>query len=126
MDRLTKTAHFLPFRVGQSTESLAEMYMKEIVRLHGVPSTIVSDRDTRFRSHFWDSLQQSLGTRLKFSSPYCRHLLMQSIFSDKFIYELRPILVFGLILAKMNIELFTRIVQGLILAKLNTSPKSQT
>ena len=50
VDRLTKSAHFLPFRVGQSTEVLAEKYIKEIVRLHGVPSTIVSDRDTRFRS----------------------------------------------------------------------------
>jgi transposase InsO family protein len=70
VDRLTKSAHFLPFRVGQSTEQLADMYMREIVRLHGVPASIVSDRDTRFRSHFWDSLQETLGTRLKFSSPY--------------------------------------------------------
>ena len=44
--------------------------MRETMRLHGVPASIVSDRDTRFRSHFWDSLQESLGTRLKFSSPY--------------------------------------------------------
>ena len=44
--------------------------MKEVVRLHGVPSSIVSDRDTRFRSHFWESLQDSLGTRLKFTTPY--------------------------------------------------------
>ena len=52
VDRLTKSAHFLPFRVGQSTEVLADKYMKEIVRLHGIPVSIVSDRDTRFRSHF--------------------------------------------------------------------------
>ena len=48
VDRLTKSAHFIPFRVGQSTEILAERYMQEIVRLHGVPVSIVSDRDTRF------------------------------------------------------------------------------
>ena len=45
VDRLTKAAHFLPFRVGQSTEVLADKYMKEIIRLHGVPVSIVSDRD---------------------------------------------------------------------------------
>jgi len=51
VDRLTKSAHFIPFRVGQSTETLAERYMQEIVRLHRVPVSIVSDRDTRFLSH---------------------------------------------------------------------------
>ena len=63
VDRLTKSAHFIPFRVGQSTELLADKYLREIVRLHGIPSSIVSDRDTRFRSHFWESLQKSLGTK---------------------------------------------------------------
>ena len=70
VNRLTKSAHFIPFRVGQSTKILADKYMREIVRLHGVPVSIVSDRDTRFRSHFWESLQESLGTRLKFSTSY--------------------------------------------------------
>ena len=46
VDRLTKSAHFIPFSVGQSTESLAERYMQEVVRLHGVPVNIVSDRDS--------------------------------------------------------------------------------
>ena len=46
IDCLTKLAHFLPFRVGQSTEVLADKYIKEIVRLHEVPVSIVSDRDT--------------------------------------------------------------------------------
>ena len=70
MDRLTKSTHFIPFRLGQSTELLAKKYMQEVVRLHGVPVSIVSDRDTRFLSHFWRSLQESLGTRLKFSTTY--------------------------------------------------------
>ena len=56
VDRLTKSAHFIPFRLGQSTELLAEKYMQEVVRLHGVPVSIVSDRDTRFLSHFWRSI----------------------------------------------------------------------
>jgi len=70
VDRLTKSAHFIPFRLGQSIELLAEKYIHEVVRLHGVPVTILSDRDTRFLSHFWRSLQKSLGTRLKFSTSY--------------------------------------------------------
>ena len=56
VDRLTKSAHFIPFRVGQSTEMLADKYLREVVRLHGVPASIVSDRDTRFHSHFWNRL----------------------------------------------------------------------
>jgi len=67
---VTKSAYFIPFRVGQSTEALAEKYMQEIVRLDGVPVSIVSDRDTRFVSHFWDSLQRSLGSKLKFSTAF--------------------------------------------------------
>jgi len=70
MDHLTKSAHFIPFRMGQSTELLAEKYMQEVVRLHGVLISIVFDKDTRFLSHFWRSLQESLGTHLKFSTTY--------------------------------------------------------
>ena len=70
VDRLTKIAHFIPFRVGQATETLAERYMQEIVKLHGVPVSIVLDHDTRFLSHFWQSLLASLGSKLKFSTAY--------------------------------------------------------
>ena len=70
VDRLSKLAHFIPFRVGQSTKLLADKFMREIVRLHGVLVSIVSDRDTRFKSRFWESLQESLGTHLKFSTSY--------------------------------------------------------
>ena len=70
VDRLTKSAHFIPFKVGLSTEKLAALYMRHIYRIHGVPVSIVSDRDTRFTSHFWKSLHDSLGTQLKFSTAY--------------------------------------------------------
>jgi len=56
VDRLMKLAHFIPFRLGQSTDLLAEKDMQEVVRLHSVPISIVSDRDTRFLSHFWRGL----------------------------------------------------------------------
>ena len=60
IDRLTKSAHFIPFRVGLSTETLADRYIQEIIRLNGVPMSIVSDRETRFLSNFWNNLQTSL------------------------------------------------------------------
>jgi len=49
---------------------LAQLYIKEIVRLHGVPSSIVSDRDPRFTSRFWQTLQEALGTKLTMSLAY--------------------------------------------------------
>ena len=53
VDRLTKSAHFLPIRMTYTLEELARLYIKEIVRLHGVPATIISDRDPCFTSRFW-------------------------------------------------------------------------
>ena len=70
VDRLTKTAHFIPILMTYSMDRLAELYIQHIVRLHGVPKSIVSDRDTRFTSKFWKSLQNALGTRLRFSSAF--------------------------------------------------------
>ena len=61
VDRLTKSAHFPPINVEDSLEKLAQLYVDEIVRLHGVPVSIVSDRDPRFTSRFWPSLQVALG-----------------------------------------------------------------
>ena len=52
MDRLTKTAHFLPFNTKWSVAKLARYYVREVVRLHGVPTSIMSDRDARFTSKF--------------------------------------------------------------------------
>ncbi|KAL2226758.1 UNVERIFIED_CONTAM: Transposon Tf2-12 polyprotein [Sesamum indicum] len=70
VDRLTKSAHFLPIRQNDSLDKLAELYVSEIVRLHGIPTSIVSDRDPRFTSHFWGSLQTALGTKLHFSTAF--------------------------------------------------------
>jgi hypothetical protein len=70
VDRLTKAAHFIPIKVKYSLEKLTELYLHEIVRLHGVPESIVSDRDPRFTSRFWISLQKAMGTKLRFSTAY--------------------------------------------------------
>ena len=70
VDRLTKLAHFLPVRNDYSLDKLAELYIKEIVQLHGIPISIISDRDPRFTSRFWGKLQEALGTRLNFSTTF--------------------------------------------------------
>jgi len=70
VDRLTKCAHFLPINQKMTLDKLAKLYVREIVRLHGVPASIVSDRDPRFTSRFWQSLQNALGTQLRMSSAY--------------------------------------------------------
>ena len=69
-DILTKFAHFIPINIKFSLEKLTSLYISEIVRLHGVPSSIVFDRDPRFTSRFWESLNKALGTKLKLSSTY--------------------------------------------------------
>ena len=70
VDRLTKSAHFLPMRVNLPLQQLAELYVSEIVRLHGVPVSIVSDRDARFTSRFWKALQEAFGTVLNYSTAF--------------------------------------------------------
>nr|XP_043623626.1 uncharacterized protein LOC122595345 [Erigeron canadensis] len=70
VDRLTKSARFLPIRDDYPLERLAEIYIEYIVTKYGVPLSIVSDRDPRFTSDFWQSLQEALGTRLNLSTAY--------------------------------------------------------
>ncbi|GJY97434.1 putative reverse transcriptase domain-containing protein [Tanacetum coccineum] len=70
VDRLTKSAHFLATREDYSMEKLARLYIDEIVARHGVPMLIISDRDRRFTSRFWQTLQKALGTRLDMSMAY--------------------------------------------------------
>lgn len=67
VDRLTKSVHFLPMKMTDSLEKLIEQYIKEIVRIHGVFVSTVSDRDPRFTSRFW-SLQAALGADLRLST----------------------------------------------------------
>ncbi|GJS21326.1 hypothetical protein Tco_0449958 [Tanacetum coccineum] len=70
VDRLTKSAHFIPMNEKYKMEKLTRLYLKEIVCRHGVPVSIISDRDPRFASRFWRSLQRSLGTNLDMSTAY--------------------------------------------------------
>jgi hypothetical protein len=70
VDRLTKSAHFVPFKITDSMQKMAKLYIWEIIRLHGVPVSIVSDRDPRFTLKFWKRLQEAMGTKLNFSTAY--------------------------------------------------------
>ncbi|GJW84657.1 putative reverse transcriptase domain-containing protein, partial [Tanacetum coccineum] len=70
VDRLTKSAIFVPMRETDPLEKLARLYLKEVVTRHGIPVSIICDRDPRFASHFWRSLQKALGTNLDMSTAY--------------------------------------------------------
>ena len=70
VDRLTKTAHFIPVKVVYNAEKLAKLYISEIVLLHGVPLSIISDRGTQFNSMFWRTLHAKLGTMLDLSTIF--------------------------------------------------------
>nr|GEW51267.1 retrotransposable element Tf2 [Tanacetum cinerariifolium] len=82
VDRLTKSAHFLPMRENDPMEELIKLYMKEVVTRHGVPVYIISDRDGRFTSLFWQALHKALGTRLdmNFEKSWDRHLPLVEFF----------------------------------------------
>jgi len=70
VDRLTKAAHFIAMRNTWTLDQLARAYLEEIVWLHEVPSSIVSDQDTRFQSRFWQKLQEAFETLLCFSTAF--------------------------------------------------------
>ncbi|KAJ9538003.1 hypothetical protein OSB04_030736 [Centaurea solstitialis] len=70
VDRLSKSAHFLPINETYSLDKLVRLYVNEIVTRHGIPLSIVSDRDSRFTSSFWKSFQRVMGSELKFSTAY--------------------------------------------------------
>ena len=70
VDWLTKLAHFLAVRMTFTLEAFYRLYIQEIVRLHGVPVSIVSDRDPRFTGNFWKSFQRAMGTQLVMSTVF--------------------------------------------------------
>jgi hypothetical protein len=77
VDRLTKSAHFIPVKTNYNSAVLVELYMSQIVCLHGVPKKIVSDRGTQFTPHFWQQLHEALGTHLNFIQLIIRRQMVR-------------------------------------------------
>ena len=70
VNRLTKVAHLIPTHTTTLMSDIAQLFVKEIVKLHGVPTMIISDRDAKFTSKFWMAMFQSLGTLLNLNLAY--------------------------------------------------------
>ena len=70
VDRFSKIAHFIPLATEVPIEQLALMFLKDIWRFHGLPESIISDRDSRFTSKFWTSLMKLLGVKLSVSTAF--------------------------------------------------------
>jgi hypothetical protein len=70
VDKLTKTAHFIPLKTTHKEANVVDLYMREVARLHGIPKTIVSDRDPKFNSKLWKGLFKGFETNLNFNTAY--------------------------------------------------------
>jgi hypothetical protein len=70
VDNLIQVAHLIPVKLTYKETNIDNIYMREIARIHGIPKTIVSDRDPKFTSNFWKGLFKGLGTNLNFSTSY--------------------------------------------------------
>ena len=70
LDKLSKSAHFIPMKSTYKVFNVAEIFLKEIFRLHGVPKMVISDRDVKFTSNFWKLLFPGLETKINFSTNY--------------------------------------------------------
>ena len=70
VDRLSKMAHFVPCHTASSAPQIATLFIANIFRIHGLPSSIISDRDSHFTSHFWKALWKSLDTSLNMSTAF--------------------------------------------------------
>ena len=70
VDRFSKMAHFLPLRDTATAPDVAKLFLDHIIKLHGVPNRIVSDRDSRFTGKFWSELMTALGVQLSMSTAY--------------------------------------------------------
>ncbi|MCO5593713.1 hypothetical protein L7F22_047730 [Adiantum nelumboides] len=88
IDRFNKQAHFVPVKKTVKPNNLARLFVAQIFRLHGMPETIVSDRDPRFTSLFWKAIWENIGTRLQFSSSFHPQTDGQSTIANSVVLDL--------------------------------------
>ena len=84
VDRLTKSAHFIPVREKYSLNRLAELFLIKVVKYHGVPMSIISDRDPRFTYKFWVAFQEALGAKIYFTA---RHIILRQMVSQRGLFR---------------------------------------
>ena len=70
VDKLSNEAHFIPVKTTHKAANVAEMFMKQIFHLHGIPKVIISNKDLKFTNNFWKSLFKGLNTTLNFSTSF--------------------------------------------------------
>ena len=70
VDRMTKSAHFLPVKTTYSADDYAKLYLQEVIILHGVPITIISDTGAEFTAQFWKSFKKGLGSKVNMSTAF--------------------------------------------------------
>jgi hypothetical protein len=70
VDKLPKVAHFIPVNLTHKESKIVDVYMRKIARLHGIPKTIVFDRDPKFTSIFWKGLFKGFGTNMNLVTTY--------------------------------------------------------
>ena len=70
VDRFSKMSYFISFKTTHDASNIANLFFKEVVRIHGLPKSIVADRYVKFMGHFWKTLWKRLGTNLAHSSTY--------------------------------------------------------
>lgn len=73
VDRLTKSSHFFLMKTTYTPNDYAKLYLKEIIRLHGILTSIISVRGTQFTAHYWKSFQEGLGTRVNLTTVFHPH-----------------------------------------------------
>ncbi|MCO5565075.1 hypothetical protein L7F22_018746 [Adiantum nelumboides] len=88
VDRFSKQAHFIPVKKTVKPDHLARLFVAQIFRLHGMPETIVSDRDPKFTSLFWKAIWENIGTRLQFSSSFYPQIDGQYEIADSVVLDL--------------------------------------
>jgi hypothetical protein len=70
VDKLTKASHFIPVKITHKATNIVDIFMREITRFHGIPKTIVCDKDPKFTSIFWKGLFKGFGTNLNFNTTF--------------------------------------------------------